>query len=92
MIAIESRVVAAPNLLLTEIDGETVMMEVESGQYFNLDAVGSHIWRELAAPVEVAVLCRRLEDEYEASPERIRDDVLRFLNQMLDKRLIRIEP
>lgn len=92
MIAIDSRVVANPDLLSTELDGETVMMDAESGQYFSLDAVGSRIWRDLAAPVEVAALCRRLEDEYEAPPERIREDVLRFLNHMLEKRLIQVEP
>ncbi|WP_029010457.1 PqqD family peptide modification chaperone [Azospirillum halopraeferens] len=90
MISIDSRVVANEDLLSTELDGETVMMDVESGQYYALNDVGSRIWRDLAAPVEVAALCRRLEEEYDAPPETIRAGVLRLLDRLLDKRLIRI--
>ena len=90
MITIDSRVVAEADLLSTDLDGETVMMDVESGRYYALNDVGSRIWRDLAAPVEVEALCRRLEREYDATPETIRAGVLRLLNRMLEKRLIRV--
>ncbi len=92
MVALTDRVVANGDLLSTEIDGETVMMNMDSGQYYALNDVGSRIWQELANPVEVDGLCRRLEAEYDAEAGVIRDCVLRFLTEMLDKRLIRIEP
>ncbi|HLO76071.1 MAG TPA: PqqD family peptide modification chaperone [Magnetospirillum sp.] len=91
MISIENRIVINQDLLSTELDGETVMMDVESGQYYTLNAVGSRIWQELAAPTSVDVLCIRLEEEYDATPDVLREGVLRFLNQMLEKRLIRVE-
>lgn len=91
MISIQSRVAINPDLLSTEIEGETVMMDVESGRYYALNAIGSRIWQDLAGPIDVEDLCRRLEDEYDAPPAVIRQDVLRFLNHMLEQRVIRVE-
>lgn len=91
MICANSRVAANPELLSTELDGETVMMDVESGQYYTLNGIGSRIWRDLSDPIDVATLCGNLEEEYDASSDVIRQDVLRFLSHMLEKRLIRIE-
>lgn len=88
MIEISSTVSASSDLLSTEIDGELVMMDMESGQYFNLDQIGTVIWRELAQPRTVADLCRFLVDRYDAPAGEIERDVLDLLRQMADKKLI----
>ncbi len=91
MIQLTSIVTVNADLLSTEIDGEMVMMDMDSGRYFNLDGIGSEIWKGLAEPREVAALCRSLGERYDAPAEVIERDVLGLLGQMLDKKLIRVQ-
>lgn len=90
MIQLSSVVSTNADLLSTEIDGEFVMMDMDSGRYFNLDRIGSVIWKTLEQPQEVAGLCRFLGERYEAPDEIIERDVLDLLQQMADRKLIRI--
>ncbi len=92
MIEISSTVSASSDPLSTQIDGELIMMDMESGQYFNLDRIGTVIWQELAQPRKVADLCQFLVERYEAPVSEIERDVLDLLRQMADKKLIRVHP
>ncbi|PWC88154.1 hypothetical protein TSH100_08390 [Azospirillum sp. TSH100] len=90
MIQLSSVVSINADLLSTEIEGEFVMMDMDSGRYFNLDRIGSVIWKTLEQPREVADLCRFLGEHYEAPAEVIERDVLDLLQQMADRKLIRL--
>ncbi|OYQ37190.1 hypothetical protein CHU95_02250 [Niveispirillum lacus] len=91
MPTLSSHIRARSDLLSTEIDGETVMMDVESGQYFTLDVIGTRIWKALADPVEVAALCRTLETEFDAPLAMIERDVLALLADLQARNLITVE-
>lgn len=86
----QGRMVASDAVLASEVGGEIVILDVQSGAYFTLDATGSHVWRALAEPADLPTLCRKLERRYDAPPETIRRDVSAFLEKMLDKGLVRI--
>ncbi len=92
MIEISSTVSASSDLLSAQIDGELIMMDMDSGHYFNLDRIGTVIWQELAQPRKVADLCQFLVERYEAPFSEIERDVLDLLRQMADKKLIRVHP
>ncbi|MFM2045541.1 MAG: coenzyme synthesis protein [Pseudomonadota bacterium] len=91
MITPDTRVCARTDLLSTEVDGEAVMMDVESGLYFTLDPVGTRIWKGLAEPVEVAALCRVLEQEYDAPLPVIERDVLALMQDLAARNLITVD-
>jgi len=90
MIQLSSIVFASSDLLSTELDGELVMMDLESGQYISLDRIGAEIWRGLAQPRKVAELCQSLGERYEAPAEEIERDVLALLVRMEENKLIRV--
>jgi hypothetical protein len=89
MVTLETRVSQAdPPPLFSKIEGEIVMLDVTSGNYYNLDPVGSDIWQRLLQPVTVTELCAMLEKDYDAESETIRREVLSLLEVMLEKGLI----
>lgn len=90
MITLSDIVSTCPDLLSTEIDGELVMMDMDSGRYVYLDQTGAVIWRELEQPRTVADLCQTLGERYEAPAGEIERDVLDLLRQMADQRLLRL--
>jgi len=80
-----------PELVSSNLDGETVMMSIENGEYFGLDSVGSRIWELLETPIQVSSLVDRLLEEFEVSREECEIDTYDFLNQLLEKRLLIVE-
>lgn len=91
MITLSSVVRAMPDMLTADVDGETVMMDAESGHYYNLDPIGSRIWHALAEPTRVDALCEQLAADYEAPVEVIRKDVLTLLETLEERKLLLID-
>ncbi len=76
-------------VLADEIDGETVMMSIEQGEYYGLDTIASEIWALLEKPRSVAALCEKLVERYDVEPDQCERDVVSFLETLLADGTIR---
>jgi len=77
-----------PNILSAVIKGELVMMSVETGQYFNLNAVGAHIWRLMETPQSVDAIVAALVDSYDAPEAAIREEAAGFLSRLEREKMV----
>jgi hypothetical protein len=68
--------------LTASVDGELIMMSATSGDYLGLSEIGARIWDLIETPVELDLLCGRLVDEFEVSPQTCRSDVETFLAEL----------
>lgn len=75
----ESRIVAAPDLLASDLAGELVVLNLADGVYYGLDAVGAHVWRLLDVPRTVRALVDDVVREFEVDRARCEADLLAFL-------------
>ena len=72
----------------TQMDGETVMMDVDQGKYFGVSGSGSLLWDLLEEAQHVDELTARMCAAYDVEPNVARADVEAFLALLLDKQLI----
>jgi len=79
-----------PDLPYRVVDDEVVMLDLDQGKYFGLDSVGSRIWELAEQPVSVGDLCTRLLEEFDVSAEQCLEDVLGFLEQMVEHELVEV--
>lgn len=86
----DTKIVRDSEIIFSEMDGETVMMSIENGEYYGIDPVGSRIWELIETPVKVSGLCEILGAEYKVTPEQCSKDVMSFLNDMLEKGIVKI--
>jgi hypothetical protein len=86
----DSIIVRTDDLAVTDLDGETVVLDVESGQYFGLNAVGTHVFKMAEEPVPVTAVVDTLRETYEVPADQIRQDILLFLANMQAHGLITI--
>ncbi|MEI6385672.1 MAG: PqqD family protein [Spirochaetota bacterium] len=91
-ISLASTVSRSEDHLSAEIDNELVLMDIEHGNYYGLDAIGTDIWRRLDGQVVVSDLCIALGEEYDADAETIQRDVLVLLKRLIAEGLIAILP
>ena len=71
------------------VEGEVVLLNVMSGQYYSLDAVGSRVWELIPQDgVAMGPVCARLAQEFDAPVERIQQDVDTLMGHLLAVDLI----
>jgi hypothetical protein len=88
-IDINAKIVRNEEIVSTGMDNETVMMSIEMGEYYGINPVGSRIWELLARPRTAAGICDMLMEEYDVPEEECRQDVLEFLGQLFEKKLVK---
>jgi hypothetical protein len=86
----DSILARADDVVVNEVDGEKVMMRIESGAYYGLDSIGGDIWDLLDEPRRVEELLDRLVETYEGDPDAIRRDTLEFLESLAKEGLVRL--
>ena len=74
----------------TDLDGEKVMMNLDKGEYFMMNEVGSRIWDIIIEPINVKGIIEALLSEYEVDEETCTDTVIEFLGRLDNADLISI--
>lgn len=74
----------------TDLDGEKVMMNLDKGEYFMMNEVGSRIWEIINEPINVKRIIETLRCEYEVDEETCKDTVVEFLGRLNNADLISI--
>ncbi|WP_302537572.1 lasso peptide biosynthesis PqqD family chaperone [Clostridium saudiense] len=74
----------------TDLDGEKVMMNLDKGEYFMMNEVGSRIWEIISEPINVKEIINTLRNEYEVDEETCKDTVIEFLGRLDNADLISI--
>jgi Coenzyme PQQ synthesis protein D (PqqD) len=86
----DSIVVAARDQVSCDLAGEVAILDVKSGTYLGLNAVGARIWHLIQAPKTVDQVCETLTEEYDVQADRCRCDVLALLQELAAKGLVEI--
>lgn len=89
-IDLNSRFERNPDLVWADMEGETVMLSMDQGEYFGLGGAGSRIWDLLAEPVSPAVICEHITAEFDVDAGVCQADVVAFLGDLLEADLVRL--
>lgn len=81
---LQSSVKLLKNLDVTELDGEKVMIDFESGKYFMIKGSGNDVWDMLKDGIVVQEIVDGLMQMYEVDEATCVKSVTAFLNQMKD--------
>nr|WP_298248828.1 PqqD family peptide modification chaperone [uncultured Halomonas sp.] len=76
-----------PGLVAAELDGDLVMMDAESGQYYGISGIGPRAFELLTSPISVDGLVKTITSEYEIDEKTCRQDVLKFLDLLTENNL-----
>jgi hypothetical protein len=78
-----------PEAVITrELDGETILLNLDTGIYFGLDKVGTDVWRAIRAAGTLGDALDRVQSEYDVEPAVLRADFLRLVDELFAKGLL----
>jgi Coenzyme PQQ synthesis protein D (PqqD). len=76
------------NIMASDMDGDIVMMNIETGKYYNLGKIGGLIWNMTEYATSISDLVDKLTNEFDVTKEQCEKDILPFLEKMLEQKLI----
>jgi hypothetical protein len=71
-----------------EIEGEVVLLDMASENYFGLDAIGSEIWSLLKEGKTLQEAYDVLLADYEVTPDELQHDLEAFVTKLLEAGLV----
>jgi hypothetical protein len=78
------------NLIVSELDNDLVMMDIENGSYLSLNKTGRIIWEQLEQPVLVGNLVQQLMDRFSVDEKTCTAETLDFLDKIARQKALSI--
>ena len=91
MISKYSTVVAVREQVSSELAEESVILNLKSGVYYGLNAVGAWIWSRIQNPQIVSSLQEEMLGKYDVDPELCERDLLAILRDLVAAELIEVK-
>jgi hypothetical protein len=84
------RVSVPRDVLIQELDGEAVLLNLDGGRYFGLDEVGTHMWKALTTSASIASVYEALLAEYDVDPQALRRDLEELVEKLVEHGLVAV--
>lgn len=78
----------SPNVIFRELEGEAVLLDLGSGRYFGLNAVGTRIWMLLEAGSTVPEAAAVVGAEFDADAGQVAQDVAELVAELSARGLL----
>jgi len=92
MVELKMRAVVPPHVLIRQLDGESVLLNLESERYFGLDATGTRMWELVTSQPYIALALEKLQEEYEVEPEVLQSHLTQLLSGLVENGLLQVQP
>lgn len=89
-VSLETRIRIPDEVIFRELDGESVVLNIESGIYFGLDSVGTQLWQWLAESGSLQAVRARMLETFDAPAEQLDADLIAFVDALTSKQLLAI--
>ena len=74
-----------------EVDGETVLLDMDSENYFGLDEVGTVIWQAMQEHTNLKDVLAVLLEQYDVKEDILERDLLVFTDSLEKSGLVKVE-
>jgi hypothetical protein len=85
-----TRFAAAPHAMWRELDGRAFVLDGETGEHFETNAVGGAIFRHAASGASFSTIRDELVREFEVDVARADSDLRAYLDDLVDRRLLHV--
>ena len=79
------------NQLSSNVDGEIILLDVNSGEYVNLNSVGTYIWNCLEHPHSIKQIIDLLVTEFDVARDLCESDTKPFIEELISLNLIEVK-
>lgn len=77
-----------PNVIHEVIDGEVVIVNLNTGNYYSLEKLGAFIWSFIDTAAALSQITDAVADRYEGNRKDIENAINQLVNQLVEEDLI----
>ena len=92
MVSFSNRVVIPAYVLVRHLDGESVLLNLETEKYFGLDAMATRMWELVTQLPNVEAAFETLSHEFDVQRELLRTHLGELLGQLVENGLLTVMP
>lgn len=92
MLGLLDRVRVPEYVLVRHLDGETVLLNLETEKYFGLDRTGTRMWELATDSPNLEGAYGKLGEEFEVDSETLRSHFMELMGQLLENGLLQVIP
>jgi len=74
-----------------QLGEETIFLSPQGDEIHSLDPVGTYIFQLMDGQLDLARVLDCLCDEYDVEPEQARTDLLEFVRELVERKLLLVE-
>lgn len=90
VVTLDSRVKVNENVIFQELQGEAVLLNMDSGVYFGLDPVGTRIWQLFSEHQQLAEIAKIVLAEYDVLENRCNMDLVKLVESLTEQGLVSV--
>jgi len=90
MVEFTKRVEIPVHVLVRELDGESVLLNLETEVYFGLDATGTRMLELASRAPSVEAAYQQLLEEFDVEPGQLRTNMMELLGRLIENGLLRV--
>ena len=87
-ISFSDRVTVPDDVLISRLQEESVILNLDSERYFGLDDVGTRFLSVLTTSDSIETAYEQLRGEYDVDPQILRADLLALIENLIDQGLL----
>ena len=91
-VSFSSRAQIAPEVMIQEVGGEAVLLDLKTERYLGLNEVGTRMWQALMESDSIQAAFDSLLAEYDTTPQQLEEDLRDLVDRLLENALITTEP
>ena len=86
----QKKAVVPEHVLFRELEGESVLLNIETETYFGLDDVGTRMWNALVDADSIQTAYETLLEEYDVGAQTLKKDLADIIARLQEKGLVQI--
>ena len=88
----KDRAAAPAHVLVRLLDQESVLLNLETEQYFGLDETGTRMWQLLTTSPNIDMAYQELLAEYDVQPDQLLENLTELLGNLVEHGLLQVLP
>lgn len=84
-------ITAVKDQVSCDLEGEAVILKLDTGVYYGLNEVGARVWALVQQPTPFKVMLQTVISEYEVEPQECANDLLTLVRELKSAGLINVE-
>jgi hypothetical protein len=92
MVSFSDRVRVPDDVLISNLQEESVILNLDSERYFGLDDVGTRFLSVLTTSDSIEAAYQKLLSEYNVDSESLRHDLIALVENLIEQGIVQISP